>query len=227
MSVIGAIEPNLRKAEINRVKRKRVEEGDTLPIAPTSQPRNMHGMARIGRIAIPGFFHHVTQRGIGASRPFSSLPTTHSIAICALEEENVAARFRRLPRLDMKRQEWRKRSNPRLAAPCSVQYYSCEVGTLEKPMTNLKVILLAAAAFGGLASTASARPITDLAGNQKLVQDVPLCDQGRCYRTGGSNARPYDAESSAPRSYGIGQGSYGGPDHRWHGGPSFLRGGVD
>jgi hypothetical protein len=56
MSVIGAIEPNLRKAEIDRVKRKRVEEGDTLPIAPTSQPRNMHGMARIGRIAIPGFF---------------------------------------------------------------------------------------------------------------------------------------------------------------------------
>jgi hypothetical protein len=169
----------------------------------------------------------VTQRGIGASRPFSS-PSDYALyRDLRMEEENVAARFRRLPRLDMKRQEWRKRSNPRLAAPCSVQYYSCEVGTLEKPMTNLKVILLAAAAFGGLASTASARPITDLAGNQKLVQDVPLCDQGRCYRTGGSNARPYDAESSAPRSYGIGQGSYGGPDHRWHGGPSFLRGGVD
>jgi hypothetical protein len=100
-------------------------------------------------------------------------------------------------------------------------------------MANLKVILLAAAAFGGLASTASARPITDLAGKQNLVQDVRLvCDQGRCYRTGGGYARPYyveapalRSEAPAPKSYGIGQGSYSGPDQGWHGGPSFLRGG--
>jgi hypothetical protein len=29
----------------------------------TSQPPGLHGMARIGHIAIPGFFHRVTQRG--------------------------------------------------------------------------------------------------------------------------------------------------------------------
>jgi hypothetical protein len=100
-------------------------------------------------------------------------------------------------------------------------------------MAKLKVILLAAAAFAGLASTASATPITDLAGKQNLVQDVRVvCDQGRCYRTGRSRARLdyVDApaprsEAPAPRSYGIGQGSYSGPDQGWHGGPSFLRGG--
>jgi hypothetical protein len=37
--------------------------GDTLPFACVLRSRHHARMARIGRIVVPGFSHHVTQRG--------------------------------------------------------------------------------------------------------------------------------------------------------------------
>jgi hypothetical protein len=47
---------------------------------------------------------------------------------------------------------------------------------------------------------------------------------------GGLSAAPVVAQPVAqidrtPGGYGFNRGYYGGPDHAWHGGPSFFRGG--
>jgi hypothetical protein len=44
--------------------------GDTLPIAQLTAPCSDTSMARIGRIVVPGFPHHVTQRGNRRQRVF-------------------------------------------------------------------------------------------------------------------------------------------------------------
>jgi hypothetical protein len=38
-------------------------------------------------------------------------------------------------------------------------------------------------------------------------------------------AQPSSQIDRAPGSYGFNRGYYGGPDHGWHGGPGFFRGG--
>ena len=48
---------------------------------------------------------------------------------------------------------------------------------------------------------------------------------GRCLRSVPAVERPVAHLYLAPGSYGFNPGYYGGPDHAWHGGPSFFRGG--
>jgi hypothetical protein len=51
---------------------------------------------------------------------------------------------------------------------------------------------------------------------------------GRGFRSVPAVARPVAQIDRALGSYGFNRGYYGGPDHAWHGGPSFfLGGGVD
>jgi hypothetical protein len=88
-------------------------------------------------------------------------------------------------------------------------------------MTNLMRILLAAAAFGALASTASAKPAGDPAGDRTLVQgERVVCDQ--CDSTGRRSARPSYVGSPASRLYEFNRGFYEELDHTWRGAPSFY-----
>ncbi|MGZ5844997.1 MAG: hypothetical protein ACXWJL_08355 [Xanthobacteraceae bacterium] len=48
---------------------------------------------------------------------------------------------------------------------------------------------------------------------------------GRGFRSVPAVARPVAQIDRAQGSYGFNRGYYGGPDHAWHGGPSFFRGG--
>ena len=48
---------------------------------------------------------------------------------------------------------------------------------------------------------------------------------GHGLRSAPAVAGPVAQIDRASGSYGFNRGYYGGPDHAWHGGPSFFRGG--
>jgi hypothetical protein len=73
-------------------------------------------------------------------------------------------------------------------------------------MYKLRTILLAAAAAGGLATSAAAMPLNDLASQGPgVVQDVRMIcnERGRCIETPRHAYRYHEDYDYAPRAYGY------------------------